>query len=237
MSDANRPRSRVGLAVGAAVLGMTMVSPIAVSAAQTQPTTAISYINPDTGAATENTNVAATSGCANPVKIDASQSAGDPATTNLHNDACLQDAAGANIDVPAAFDVSGVAEVHACPDPDAEGPKTATIQGKTCLLGGYEADNTEYHVRIKSSTAGSAMVTFCADPEQNGCADATVSDSISVTYVAAADGTATPTAITPLGGVSTGVAPEGRTVRLPLIIGAGVIAAAAALLFTRRRAA
>lgn len=168
------------VAIGPAVLLASAAS------AQTAPARAVSYVNPDSGADTENSDVEPGSSCVTPDRSD-TQPVGDPATgtDNVHNDACLLDAAGAPVDTQAAFELTGPAEFSACPDPDDGGPKTATLSGTTCILSGYEADNQEYHARIVGTGTGTAQITFCADPEGNGCADAAVADDITVTFQAA----------------------------------------------------
>lgn len=151
-------------------------------------TVASSYINPDTGAATENSNVAADSSCESPDQDDtqAVSPAGET-TSNVHNDACLFDDLGLDVDAQVSFDSSGVGVVSACPDPDGAGPKTATNDGTTCTLSGYQetgmAGDFEYHARLNSEVAGTQTVVFCADPEGNGCDDATISDTITIDWV------------------------------------------------------
>ena len=142
----------------------------------------VAYINPDTGKPTENPGVATASDCDSPVQSD-TMALGDEGTGtgNVHVDACLL-AGGERTDVQAAFDVSGVGVVSACPDPDMEGPKTATKTSQRCVQGGFEAANSEYHVRVVSATAGVQTVTFCADPEGNGCADAEQRSQVRITW-------------------------------------------------------
>jgi hypothetical protein len=132
----------------------------------------VAYVNPDTGKETENPGVATSSECESPVQSD-TMALGDEASGkgNVHVDACLFDGS-TRVDTKAAFEVTGVGVVAACPDADKEGPKTATKSAEMCLQDGFEADNEEYHVRVVSATAGVQTVRFCADPEGNGCGDA-----------------------------------------------------------------
>lgn len=148
------------------------------------------YVNPDTGKATENPDVDPTSSCADPVQQD-TQDAGSLAdgTNNVHIDGCIFDADGNALDTTVSWELSGAGGIFACPDPDADGPKTATAtdtngdgRNDLCTLTGYEADNLEYHVRIASDTSGLTTVLFCTDPETNGCADAGMTDTIVVNW-------------------------------------------------------
>ena len=154
----------------------------------------VSYINPDTGAATQNPDVEPGSNCATPDQTD-TQTVGDEATGagNVHNDACLLDALGANVDAQVAFQSTGVGVISACPDPDGAGPKTATNSaGRTlCVQSGFETGGAngavgdgEYHIRLVSATPGTQTVAFCADPEGDGCANAAATSAITVTWVA-----------------------------------------------------
>lgn len=163
---------------------------------------ASSYINPDNGAATENENVDDDSSCETPDQDDTQTvSSAGGTENNVHNDACLFDALGFEVDAQVSFESSGVGVISACPDPDGDGLKTATLSGDglTCTLSGYQetgmAGDFEYHARLNSEVAGTQTVVFCDDPEGNGCDDATISDTITITWVAAAPTpTATPTA-------------------------------------------
>jgi len=160
-------------------------------------TSAASYINPDTGAATENPDVDPASECETPDQSDTQEiSPAGEVTNNVHNDACLFDDSGADVDAQVSFESSGVGVISGCPDPDGEGPKTATNDGTTCTLSGYQetgmAGDFEYHARLNSEVAGTQTVVFCADPEGNRCEDAVLSNTITITWVAAAAATATP---------------------------------------------
>lgn len=91
-------------------------------------------------------------------------------------------------DGPASFEISGVGTFNACPDPDNAGPKTAAGQDtQRCYQSGYQmkdmAGDREFHARINSQIAGTSRVTFCYDPENNGCADARVKSQISINWV------------------------------------------------------
>ncbi len=185
-------RSRTLAAVLAA--GTLLLTPVALlsspaSAAGERP---VAYVNPDTGKETANPDVRASSECESPDQRD-TQPLGDEATGkgNVHVDACLF-AGSTRTDTKAAFEVSGVGKVTGCPDSDKEGPKTATKTDTTCLQDGYEAANKEYHVRVTSATAGLQTVTFCADPEGDGCGNAEARSVVRITWGA------------PTGGVSAG---------------------------------
>lgn len=201
-------------AIPALLLGVlaaiTLAAPAGAQASV--PAGPVSYINPDTDKPTANPDVNANSGCGDeegeaPDKDDTQDVVVDPMTDNVHTDACVFDDAGARIDVAVAFQVSGVGTISACPDPDmmdvagAEADdKTATLaNGDTlCTLTGFEDANMEYHTRTISDVAGTQTITFCADPEGNGCDDA---DATSITTVNWTD------AGLPVGGVDTGLAP------------------------------
>ncbi len=237
----SRTRSALAaLAAGTLAVGGLLAVAAPSSAQSAEPARAASYVNPDTGAASENPDVDPGSSCETPDQADM-QPTGDPATgeNNVHNDACLFDAAGNPVDVPAAFELIGPAQFSGCPDPDGDGPKTATNNGNQCLLGGFEADNTEYHARIVGTGAGIAQVTFCADPEGNGCADATVSDRIVLTFQgagqAATSGPAATGAATPAGAVAAGEAPLGDDLPLLPVAAVGAAALAGSVLWSRRR--
>jgi hypothetical protein len=176
-------------ALACAAAPVLLLAPAA-SAAGERPS---AYVNPDKGMATENPDVAESSECETPVRSD-TQPLGNEADGkgNVHVDACLFGAGDERVDTQAAFTVSGVGVISGCPDPDKEGPQTSKKTGSTCVLSNYEAANEEYHVRVVSSTAGQQTVTFCADPEGDGCGNA---DQVSTVRVAWG---------TPTGGVATG---------------------------------
>lgn len=158
------------------------------------PTTAASYINRDTGAATENSNVAGNSDCDAPDQEDTQQlSNADATNRNVHNDACLFDEAGAPFSGLITFESVGVGGISACPDPDAvtgtggvsvsNGPGVAYAHdhdadgaNEHCHQTAYQtkdaAGDDEYHARLNnSSTPGDQTVVFCYDPEQDPAAD------------------------------------------------------------------
>ncbi len=165
------------------------------------PDRAASYINPDTGRidpntgmSTENPNVKRNSECRTPDQKDRQRvSPQGTNDNNVHNDACLFTANGRNFDGPVSFEIEGVGEFSACPDPDNvsiidNGPKTAAVKnmGKRCYMTGYQetgaAGDLEYHARLDSSVRGESVVTFCHDPQDNGCRDAKVEDTIRIVW-------------------------------------------------------
>jgi hypothetical protein len=179
----------------------------------------VAYVNPDSGKETENPGVAAGSGCESADQSDTME-LGDEGTGsgNVHVDACLFDG-DTRVDTQAAFEVSGVGVISGCPDADKDGPKTATKSGSTCVHTGFETDDLEYHVRVVSATAGVQTVSFCADPEGNGCSDAESTSTVRITWGA------------PQGGVAAGgglPAPAGSTAVALLALGAAGTAAVAA---------
>ncbi len=215
----------------------------------------VSYINPDTGAATANPDVNPNSECATPDQTD-TQTVGDEATGagNVHNDACLFDAQGNDVDTQVAFQSAGVGVISGCPDPDsAPGGKTATnsTDRKLCVQSGFEtggangaAGDGEYHVRLVSATPGTQTVTFCADPEGDGCANATATSTITVTWVAATvvptTTTVVPTTTTPP--VTSPPLPPpvtlpatGASTTSQSLVGLALILAGGSLLVVRRR--
>ena len=207
------------LAVGA--LGVLQAAPA--TAAGERP---VAYINPDTGKETENPGVDGDSGCESPDQTDTME-LGDEATGtgNVHVDACLFDGT-TRVDTKAAFEVTGVGTVAACPDADKEGPKTATKSDSSCLQDGFETANEEYHVRVVSATAGVQTVRFCADPEGNGCGDAESTSTVRITWGAPQGGVAAGGGLPVSGGsaavallaagaavVAAGVAGRGRATR------------------------
>ncbi len=195
MSTRNRAKAFAATIVaGAALAVVGGASPVG-AGLEDGPMPA-SYINPDTGMPTMNADVDPGSECETPDQTD-TQTVGDEATGagNVHNDACLFDAQGGDVDLQVAFESDGVGVISGCPDPDGDGPKTATNSAdKTlCVQTGFEtggangpAGDGEYHIRLVSGTAGLQTVTFCADPEGDGCANAASTDEISVTWTALA---------------------------------------------------
>ena len=183
-------RSTSVLLMSTLVGGSALLLAAPASAAAERP---VAYINPDKAMPTENPDVPATSECETPTQRD-TQPLGTEVDGegNVHVDACLFDGSK-RVNTQAAFTVSGVGVIFACPDPDKEGPSTATKSGSSCVLSGFEAANREYHVRVVSGSAGQQTVRFCADPQGNGCDDAAQASTVRVMWGAA-----------PTGGVATG---------------------------------
>lgn len=210
-------RTRVAAVLAGGALALLPVGLLSAAPALAVGERPVAYVNPDTGKETENPGVPAGSECESPTQAD-TMALGDEASGkgNVHIDACLFDGS-TRVDTKAAFEVSGVGTVAACPDADKEGPKTATKSADSCLQDGYEDANQEYHVRVVSATAGLQTVTFCADPEGNGCGDAESTSTIRITWGA------------PSGGVAAGGGlPAGSTAVALLAAGGAVIAAGAA---------
>jgi len=145
---------------------------------------ASSYINRDSGAATENPDVNAGSNCFNPDRFDRQQvSPSGTATRNVHNDACFLDSRGNFVDGPASFQSFGVGFISACPDPDGAGPKFAVLsdtngdgRNDLCFQSGYQetgaAGDEEFHARLNNTTTpGTQQVVWCSDADMNGCGD------------------------------------------------------------------
>ncbi len=174
-----------------------------------RPDKAVSYINPDTGAATANPDVDPDSSCATPDRKD-TQTLSDSGTTNrnVHNDACFFGRSrgswggyGASndtvkIDAPATFESRGTGSISACPDPDGAGPKFVIFKDRNgdgrmdfCFQSGYQdkgiAGDDEFHARMNNSTTvGTQYVTWCYDKDQNGCSDERVKDRIRINWTA-----------------------------------------------------
>jgi hypothetical protein len=156
---------------------------------------AASYINPDTGAATENPDVDRNSSCTNPDQRD-NQRLSDPGTANrnVHNDACFLDGKGKKVNGPASFQSSGVGFISACPDPDGAGPAYAKLsdtdrdgRNDLCFQSSYQktgaAGDFEFHARLNNtSMPGTQYVVWCADADANGCRDERVKDDITITW-------------------------------------------------------
>jgi len=201
-----------------AVTAATMTCVIGVaglnSAGAQSATTATAYVNADTGKPTANSDVTSGSSCASPDQDDtqAVTSGATAATGNVHVDACLADTAGAAIDGQASFESSGVGSIFKCPDADMAGPKTAAVSGSRCTHSGFEMANSEYHVRLASAQAGEQTVVFCEDPQGDGCADAAVKSTVTITWA-------------PRGGAATGIAVDPSRPLAPV----GVAAALAVL--------
>ncbi len=158
---------------------------------------AASYVNRDTGAATENSNINSNSNCFTPDRYDEVQqvSPAGTATKNVHNDACLLDDRGQKLDDGATYESYGVGNISACPDPDNAGPRTAVLSagptGKAatrCTQSGYQVKNTagdkEFHARLNSTQPGQQTVVWCYDNALNGCFDDNIQDTIVINWVA-----------------------------------------------------
>lgn len=162
---------------------------------------ASSYINPDTGAATANPDVAPGSSCFTPDQYDMQAfSPAGTATKNVHNDACFLDD-GLKVDGPASFESRGVGFISACPDPDNAGPKVAVLSDRNadgrndlCFQSGYQmksaAGDLEFHARMNNNTgmAGTQTVTWCSDSDRDGCSDEWNKSTIRIDW--STDGTA-----------------------------------------------
>lgn len=229
MSSTSRVRALALTTFASAALAVAGASP---AGAQDPDPVPASYINPDTGMPTQNSDVNPGSECETPDQTD-TQAAGDEASGagNVHNDACLFDAQGGDVDAQVAFQSDGVGVITACPDPDGGGPKTATNSPDRtlCVLSGFEeggangaAGDGEYHARITSASAGTQTVTFCADPEGDGCANAGATDAITVNW------TNGPPATMPATGLSD------SSLGLSAIAASCIVAGAALVLVKRR---
>lgn len=209
----------LGALLGATTLLAVPVALLA-SPAQAAGERPVAYVNPDTGKETFNPNARSSSSCGNPDQRD-TQPLGDEATGkgNVHIDACLFDGS-TRVDTKATFEVTGVGVVTGCPDADKEGPKTATKTATRCVQDGYEAANSEYHVRVTSATAGLQTVRFCADPEGDGCANAQSVSTVRITWGAPSGGVAA-------GGTTSGLERPGSAVSLAVLAMLGTLGAGA----------
>ncbi len=156
---------------------------------------AASYINPDTGAATENPDVNRNSSCTNPDQRD-KQRLSDPGTANrnVHNDACFLDDKGEKVNGPASFQSSGVGFISACPDPDGAGPEYSRLsdvdgdgRNDLCFQSSYQrtgaAGDREFHARLDNTAMpGTQYVVWCADADADGCRDEEVADDTSIRW-------------------------------------------------------
>ncbi len=175
-----------------------------------RPSRAVSYINPDIGAATANPDVNANSSCFSPDQYDTQKlSPAGTTTNNVHNDACFfgrssgsyggwsggSSGSDTKVDGIATFDSYGAGVISACPDPDNAGPKTATLIDRNgdgrfdrCIQTGYQekgiAGDKEFHARLNNTTAaGTQTVVWCYDPEKNGCGDSYIKSTVRVNWV------------------------------------------------------
>lgn len=156
---------------------------------------AVSYINPDTGAATENPDVDPNSDCFNPDQYDDQRlSDSGTANRNVHNDACFLDDRGDKVDGLASFQSFGVGFISACPDPDGAGPKVAILsdtdgdgRNDLCFQSGYQekgmAGDFEFHARLNNTaTPGEQNVVWCSDADRNGCTDERNTSDITINW-------------------------------------------------------
>lgn len=156
---------------------------------------AVSYINPDIGAATANPNIDPASSCETPDRYDEDQPVSPAGTTrnNVHNDSCLLDRDFRRVDGGATYESYGVGYISACPDPDNAGPKTARLSaGPTgtpatrCTQSGYQEKNIagdeEFHARMNSFVPGQQTVVWCYDESLNGCFDDFIQDVIVIKW-------------------------------------------------------
>lgn len=167
---------------------------------------AVSYINPDIGAATANPDVAANSGCSSPDRSDTQRlSTAGTADRNVHNDACFLEggsygsygsygSAARKVDAPATYESSGVGFISACPDPDGAGPKYALTRDRNgdgridfCFQSGYQekgiAGDLEFHARLNNTTqSGTQSVVWCYDSDRDGCSDERAKDRITIEW-------------------------------------------------------
>jgi len=167
-----------------------------------RPYRAVSYINPDIGAATANADVDPNSSCSSPDQTDTQRlSPAGTTTNNVHNDACFFGRSSSwsggetKVDGVATYDSYGVGVISACPDPDGAGPKTATLIDRDgdgrkdrCIQTGYQQKGTagdlEFHARLNNTTTpGTQTVVWCHDPEKNGCDDAWLKSTVRVNWV------------------------------------------------------
>ena len=173
-----------------------------------EPGRAVSYINPDTGEATENRSVDDDSDCSSPDRYDyQARSAPGSTAKNVHNDACFFEGHSADgnlstVDAPATFDSFGRGYISACPDPDGLGPKVARLSDRNgdgradrCFQSGYQdmgvpgvADRPgdfEFHARVNQTTdrpAGEQRVVWGYDPDEDGLSDTDVKAKITVNW-------------------------------------------------------
>jgi len=156
---------------------------------------AVSYLNPDLGAATENANIDPNSNCSRPDRYDERQQVSPVGTTtnNVHNDACLLDDDFDKVDDGATYESYGVGNISACPDPDDGGPEFARLgvgpTGKAntqCVQSGYQdkgiAGDDEFHARLNSTKPGQQTVIWCYDENLNGCFDENIQDTIVIQW-------------------------------------------------------
>ncbi|MEJ7762745.1 MAG: hypothetical protein WKF80_08120 [Thermomicrobiales bacterium] len=156
---------------------------------------AVSYINPDIGAATENRDVNRNSSRFAPDQYD-NQQFSDPGTAdrNVHNDACFLDHRGNKVDGPASFQSFGAGVISACPDPGGAGPEFSRLTDSNgdgrmdlCFQSAYQttgkAGDFEFHARLNNTTTtGTQTVVWCSDDDRNGCGDERNSSTIKINW-------------------------------------------------------
>ncbi len=197
-------RKSAAFVVGASalVLGFLALSGPAVGAGSAVRATA--YIRNDAGLATFNPDVNPNSNCATSDSDDIqTNSPVGSVANNVHVDACLFSAAApltamvGDVDIAATFEIFGAGTISACPDPDGAGPKTAVRHDHNgdgtfehCHLSGYQSTGTgalEYHARVNNTSGGGqTRVLFCADADQDGCADEAVRSQTAIGWMPAA---------------------------------------------------
>lgn len=201
--------SRKGFFVLLALVSLGAMTGAASSRSWTAtPSRASAYVNPDTGAATENPDVDPYSRCRNADRTDTQQLSLPTMTDkNVHVDACLF-RNGKKFDAPATWRSEGAGTISACPDPDMvsaveNGPKVAytdEFYGTLhCHQSGYQAKgiagDKEFHIRVNNnSEPGVQTIVFCYDPDQadspdekqragHGCRDETVKSRVVITWI------------------------------------------------------
>ncbi len=156
---------------------------------------AASYINPDTGAVTENPNVNPNSECETPDRIDVQRiSPAGSTANNVHNDACFLQR-GERVNGPASFQSFGAGLISACPDPDGAGPEFSRLsdtngdgRADLCYMSAYQTTglpgDLEYHTRLNNTgPVGPQVVVFCSDADANGCRDESNTATIAIKWV------------------------------------------------------
>lgn len=156
---------------------------------------AVSYINPDTGADTANTDVDPNSNCFAPDQYDTQRlSDAGTANRNVHNDACFLDDRGNKVNGPASFQSYGVGFISACPDPDGAGPEFSLLtdtngdgRADLCFQSAYQtkgmAGDFEFHARMNNtSKPGTQTVVWCSDKDMNGCGDERNTSTIKINW-------------------------------------------------------
>ncbi len=157
---------------------------------------AVSYINPDIGAATENRDVNRNSSCFTPDQYDTQKvSPAGTTTNNVHNDACFLSRDGNKLNGPASFQSFGAGFISACPDPDGAGPEFSRLtdtngdgRNDLCFQSAYQtgkgAGDFEFHARMNNTgPAGVQTVVWCSDRDQDGCRDEYNTSTIKINWV------------------------------------------------------